>query len=69
MKFESIKISKIRDLLSFAFKTELLFSVWKWNSGTILWYLSWPSKWKKIESAKKLKFNLGIQGMGCTNKY
>ena len=29
MKFESIKISKIRDLLSFAFKTELLFSVWK----------------------------------------
>ena len=31
--------------------------------------LSWPSKWKKIGSAKKLQLNLGIQGDRCTFKY
>ena len=30
---------------------------------------SWPLKWKKIGSAKKLLLNLGIYGEGCTFKY
>ena len=29
---------------------------------------SWPPKWKKIGSAKKL-LNLGIWGKGCTYKH
>ena len=30
---------------------------------------SWPPKWKKIGSAKKLLLNFGIQRKGCTYKY
>ena len=30
---------------------------------------SWPSKWKKIGSAKKNILNSGIQEKGCTYKY
>ena len=30
---------------------------------------SWPSKWKKIGSAKKVILNLEIYGKGCLYEY